>query len=145
MVAARRSQRDSEAAAALRHAQTRETAERYRLALRSPNDAVWDWNLAAGHVFWNQAVATLFGHEQDASSANWWLDHIHPRDRPRIDSTIHAAIDGQGRARCRTGPACRCCSPAGTRAMWNWRPACWSAPGYWPCRSPWPSWQARQG
>lgn len=96
LVAARRDLRDSEAAAALRNAQTLETAERYRLAVLSTNDAIWDWNLADGHVIWNQAVQTLFGHTLDATSANWWLDHIHPDDRPRIDSTIHAVIDSQG-------------------------------------------------
>ncbi|WP_229491514.1 hybrid sensor histidine kinase/response regulator [Massilia sp. HP4] len=96
LVAARCSLRDSEAAAALRNAQTLETAERYRLAVLSTNDAVWDWNLADGHVIWNRAVQTLFGHTPDATSADWWLDHIHPDDRPRIDSTIHAVIDSQG-------------------------------------------------
>lgn len=95
-VAARRSLRESEAAAARGTAQTQETAERYRLALLSTNDAIWDWNMADGHVIWNQAVQTLFGHQFDASSADWWLEHIHPEDRPRIDSTIHAVIDSQG-------------------------------------------------
>ena len=95
LVAARRALRDSEAAVALRHAQTLETAERYRLALLSTNDAIWDWNLADGHVIWNQAVQTLFGHQLDATSASWWLEHIHPDDRPLIDGTIHAVIDSQ--------------------------------------------------
>lgn len=95
LVAARRSLRDSEAASAQRTAQTLETAERYRLAALSTNDAIWDWNLADGHVIWNQAVQTLFGHMLDATGADWWLDHIHPDDRPRIDSTIHAVIDSQ--------------------------------------------------
>lgn len=95
IVLARQRLRDSEAAAARRNAQTLETAERYRLAVLSTNDAVWDWNMADGHVIWNQAVQTLFGHQLDATSAAWWLEHIHPDDRPRIDSTIHAVIDSQ--------------------------------------------------
>ena len=95
MVAARRSLRDSDVAAARRTALVLETAERYRLAMLSTNDAIWDWNLADGHVIWNQAVQTRFGHVLDATSANWWLDHIHPDDRLRIDHGIHAVIDGQ--------------------------------------------------
>jgi PAS domain S-box-containing protein len=94
MVAARRRLRDSEAAAARGSALTLETAERYRLALLATNDAIWDWNLADGQVVWNRAVETLFGHELDATTANWWLDHIHPEDRQRIDRAIHAVIDG---------------------------------------------------
>lgn len=96
IISTRRSLRESEAAAAHGNAQTFETAERYRLALLSTNDAIWDWNMADGHVIWNQAVQTLFGHQFDATSADWWLEHIHPEDRPRIDSTIHAVIDSQG-------------------------------------------------
>jgi PAS domain S-box-containing protein len=95
MVAARRGQRDSEAAAERRTAQVLETSERYRLAMLSTNDAIWDWNLADGHVTWNQAVQTRFGHALEATSANWWLEHIHPDDRARIDHGIHAVIDGQ--------------------------------------------------
>lgn len=95
MVAARRSLRDSDVAAARRNAQALETAERYRLVMLSTNDAIWDWNMADGHVIWNKAVHTRFGHVLDATSANWWLDHIHPDDRLRIDHGIHAVIDGQ--------------------------------------------------
>ena len=98
MVAARRSLRDSDVAAARRNAQALETSERYRLVMLSTNDAIWDWNLADGHVIWNKAVHTRFGHMRDATSANWWLDHIHPDDRLRINHGIHAVIDGQDSA-----------------------------------------------
>ncbi len=81
-----------------RQAQTHESEERYRLAGLATNDAIWDWRLADGHVVWNRALATLFGHTLDATSAEWWLQHIHPDDRPRIDAGIHAVIDGSGTA-----------------------------------------------
>lgn len=73
-------------------------AERYRLAMLATNDAIWDWRLADGHVIWNQALRSLFGHTQQETSADWWLDHIHPEDRPGIDASIHAVIDGAGTA-----------------------------------------------
>jgi len=97
-VLARRRLGESEAAAASRTAQALETAERYRLAMLSTNDAIWDWRMADGHVIWNQAVQTLFGHQLVATSAAWWIEHIHPDDRPRIDSSIHAVIDSQDSA-----------------------------------------------
>src|SRR5690606_3287425 len=34
---------------------------RYRLAARATNDVIWDWDLEAGTVRWNPAVAALFG------------------------------------------------------------------------------------
>lgn len=77
-------------------AQRREIQERYRLAARATNDAIWDWQMADGHVIWNEAVTTLFGHPITESSAQWWLDHIHPEDRQRIDHSIHEVIDNGG-------------------------------------------------
>jgi PAS domain S-box-containing protein len=85
-----------EAEAALSQSQQQETEERYRLAVLATNDAIWDWRLADGHVVWNQALTTLFGHSHEFTSADWWIEHIHPDDRPRIEASIHAVIDGGG-------------------------------------------------
>ncbi|SEK04001.1 PAS domain S-box-containing protein [Sphingobium sp. AP50] len=74
----------------------REIEERYRLAIDATSDVIWDWRLADGHVIWNDAVSIRFGHAVDQTSATWWLDHIHPDDRPRIDAGIHAVIDNGG-------------------------------------------------
>ncbi|MGE0313352.1 MAG: PAS domain S-box protein [Lautropia sp.] len=71
-----------------------EIEERYRLAGLASNDAIWDWRLADGQVVWNRALTTLFGHRQEVTSAEWWLEHIHPEDRARIDASIHAVIEG---------------------------------------------------
>ncbi|BDT58959.1 hypothetical protein MasN3_24530 [Massilia varians] len=73
-----------------------EAAERYRLARLATNDAIWDWRIADGHVIWNQALHSLFGHALDKTSASWWIEHIHPDDRARIDADIHAVIEGGG-------------------------------------------------
>ncbi|WP_292040317.1 PAS domain-containing protein, partial [Massilia sp. UBA6681] len=73
-----------------------EAAERYRLARLATNDAIWDWRIADGHVIWNQALHSLFGHALDKTSAEWWIEHIHPDDRARIDEDIHAVIEGGG-------------------------------------------------
>ena len=74
----------------------RETEERYRLAARATNDAVWDWRMADGQVVWNDAVETLFGHAERETHADWWIEHIHPEDRDRVAHGIHGAIDGDG-------------------------------------------------
>ena len=74
----------------------REIEERYRLAALATSDAIWDWRMADGHVIWNEAMHTLFGHEVSQTSAQWWIDHIHPEDRARVDTGIHAVIDGSG-------------------------------------------------
>ncbi|HTU09805.1 MAG TPA: PAS domain-containing protein [Allosphingosinicella sp.] len=76
----------------------RETEERYRLATRATNDAIWDWDLLANQVRWNEALQDAYGYApaQTGEDGAWWLDHIHPDDRARIDESIHAVIDGDG-------------------------------------------------
>jgi PAS domain S-box-containing protein len=72
--------------------------ERYRLVAQATNDAIWDWDLERNHVQWNDAVNTLFGYplEEVEPSGEWWITHIHPDDRPRIDASIHAVIEATG-------------------------------------------------
>lgn len=70
-----------------------EVEERYRLAAQATNDAIWDWRMRDGQVIWNEALVTLFGHVLSETTAQWWIDHIHPDDRARIDADIHAVID----------------------------------------------------
>ena len=74
----------------------RATEERYRLASRATNDAVWDWDLVADRVLWNEALTAAHGHALDAVAPTgaWWLAHIHPDDRERVSRSIHAVIDG---------------------------------------------------
>ena len=74
----------------------RETEQRYRLAAKATNDAIWDWDLLANRVEWNEAIFVLFGFaaEQVQPTGDWWIENIHPDDRSRIDHSIHRVIDG---------------------------------------------------
>lgn len=74
----------------------RETEERYRLAVTATNDAIWDWDLTTNRVQWDEAIETLFGYQLEdvVPTGEWWIGHIHPDDRARIDESIHAVIDG---------------------------------------------------
>ena len=76
----------------------RETEERYRLAARATNDAIWDWDLGTDHILWNEAVQTLFGYEpkEVGPRGTWWQQHIHPDDLGRVKAGIHAVIEGTG-------------------------------------------------
>lgn len=72
--------------------------QRFRLAVRATNDAIWDWDLQTNAVWWNEAVCTLFGHAPDEvePTSQWWYEHIHPEDRERVTAGIHAVVDGVG-------------------------------------------------
>ncbi|WP_157267820.1 PAS domain-containing sensor histidine kinase [Azohydromonas aeria] len=71
---------------------------------RATMDAVWDWDLATDALRWNQAVTALFGYAPEAlgADAGWWIEHIHPEDRDRVATGIHAVIDGGGSGWCDT-------------------------------------------
>lgn len=77
----------------------RASEERYRLAARATNDAIWDWDLATGIVQWNEGLRTLFGYapEQSGRHISWRHDQIHPDDKQRVVSGIDAVIKGGGR------------------------------------------------
>ena len=77
-------------------AKLRETEERYRLAVRATNDAIWDWHFATNHVQWNETLSSAYGFKEVEvePTGEWWIDHIHPEDRTSVSDSIHAAIDG---------------------------------------------------
>ncbi|HEX2555298.1 MAG TPA: PAS domain S-box protein [Microvirga sp.] len=70
--------------------------ERYRLAARATNDAIWDWDLGTGRVERNDAVLALFGYADPAIEPNlpWWEERLHPDDRARVMASIAAYLEG---------------------------------------------------
>jgi PAS domain S-box-containing protein len=77
----------------------RTSEERYRLAARATNDAIWDWDLTTDRVEWNEGIRTLFGYssEQVGKDVTWRFSQIHPDDRDRVVSGFNAVIEGGGR------------------------------------------------
>jgi PAS domain S-box-containing protein len=69
--------------------------ERWKLALSSNNDAVWDWNLAEGEVFRDARYAEILGYVPGEllSEERIWRTLGHPDDIPLIESSMeeHAA------------------------------------------------------
>jgi len=70
-----------------------ESEERYRLINLATKDAVWDWDLRSGTLWWNDGVSLLFGYErwEVKSELHWWGERVHPQDRDRIQGRLHAA------------------------------------------------------
>lgn len=77
-----------------------EAQARYRLAVKATNDAIWDWDLAANEVLWNDALEDAYGHPAVAGdrTGDWWISQIHPDDRARVHASVHWLIDGTGTA-----------------------------------------------
>jgi diguanylate cyclase (GGDEF)-like protein/PAS domain S-box-containing protein len=79
-------------------ARRREAVERFELISRATNDVVWDWDLQANQVWWNDAYFERFGYarENTPPGAESWSELIHPEEREQVLKAIHAVIDGGG-------------------------------------------------
>jgi PAS domain S-box-containing protein len=71
----------------------RKSEERFRLATQATNDAIWDIDLKAGTVSWNETYTALYGRPHETSDSwQWWIDNIHAEDRERTVSGLRVAI-----------------------------------------------------
>ncbi|QJW92966.1 PAS domain S-box protein [Frigoriglobus tundricola] len=73
----------------------RASEERYRLAIRATNDAVWDLDLLSECVHQSDPFTALFSYTPNtASRLQSWIDRVHPEDRERAWEGLQGAIGG---------------------------------------------------
>jgi PAS domain S-box-containing protein len=86
--------------------------ERLRLALDSTQIGIFEWNVAAGHVYYSPGLWAMMGYEHGRmpSTVEAWQSLIHPDDlqmyRRRVESQlggIASFIEPEYRVRSRTG------------------------------------------
>ena len=72
----------------------RESEARYHLANRATFNAIWDWDLRADTIWWNETFYTLFGYapEEIEPGSDSWTRRIHPDDAVRVVGAIRTAI-----------------------------------------------------
>lgn len=70
--------------------QLAETEERWRLALESVGDGVWDWDADNGEVFYSRGWKRMLGYAEDEISnrIEEWESRVHPDDQ----EGVHAAL-----------------------------------------------------
>lgn len=71
--------------------------ERYLLATKASNEAIWDWDNVEQVSFWGEGFNTLFGYSSmfyTGASLNW-ENKIHPEDRERVLNTIGRYLSGE--------------------------------------------------
>ena len=75
----------------------RESEERWKFALEGAGDGVWDWNIPVDKVIFSNRYKELHGYtdEDIASNEDVWEQRIHPDDRARVASDIHAYLGDQ--------------------------------------------------
>jgi two-component system, LuxR family, sensor kinase FixL len=70
--------------------------ERYRLATRATQDAIWDLDFARDEVRWTEPASGLFGYGSLTAPTPlaWWEEKIHPDDREAASRSLAAAMAG---------------------------------------------------
>jgi PAS domain S-box-containing protein len=76
----------------------RESEERYRLVEQASNAYLFAYNPATNETTYSDAIERVFKWDRasvpvaQAASMQWWLDRVHPADRPRISESFEAAL-----------------------------------------------------
>lgn len=78
----------------------RVSEERFRMLARATRDAIWDWNIATGELWWNEGFEELSGCQKAEiqPTLQFWSERIHPLDRQRVEASLREALDGGGRS-----------------------------------------------
>ncbi len=71
-----------------------ESNERFILIADVTNEAIYDWNIKTGELYWGRGFATVFGYDPEvhAPTIDTWSDLMHPDDHKRVSDSLNAAI-----------------------------------------------------
>jgi PAS domain S-box-containing protein/putative nucleotidyltransferase with HDIG domain len=73
-----------------------ESGRRLALAKQSARIGIWDWDVVANKLVWDERMYQLYGiREQDFSGAyDAWQSGLHPEDRENAEAALAAALKG---------------------------------------------------
>ena len=72
------------------------TLERLLLATESGGIGIWDWDVKADLMLWNDLMYQIYGMERGESLAGYklWRDHLHPEDRAATEQAFADGLSG---------------------------------------------------
>ncbi|MGE4279964.1 MAG: PAS domain S-box protein [Magnetospirillum sp.] len=75
----------------------RESEERYALAMRGPNEGLWDWNPITRELFLSTRLLAILGFDGETvrTTSHDWLKMVHPDDREAYQSTLIRHLKGE--------------------------------------------------
>lgn len=71
-------------------------AARIRLIAEVTRDVVLEWDLVHHRLEWSDGLLTTLGHEP-STSADFWVEHMHPEDRDRVTHSFDVALAARDR------------------------------------------------
>jgi len=74
----------------------RDSEERFSLAVQGSKDAIWDWDLRAGRIYFSPRWHEMLGIDAAAMPAgtDWWKSLIIPEDQPRFELELERHLAG---------------------------------------------------
>lgn len=73
-----------------------ESNQRYQYVSRATSDAIWDWDIIKGTLYWGENFQSIFGYNRADidPGIDSWTAHIYPDDADRIAKSIRAVLKG---------------------------------------------------
>jgi PAS domain S-box-containing protein len=70
---------------------------RFRLIAEATGNAVWDWSISEGRLWWSDGMARQFGHQPDPEGKlpTVWRANVHPDDEKRVDELLDRLLRGE--------------------------------------------------
>jgi two-component system, cell cycle sensor histidine kinase and response regulator CckA len=74
--------------------EARTSEERFRLLARATSDAIWDWDIIGGTLWWNEGFEALFGYrrEEIEPTTRSWTSRVHPDERRAVIQGLERAL-----------------------------------------------------
>lgn len=74
----------------------RDREEMHSLAMRGPNEGLWDWNPVTKELYLSARLLAILGFDGDTlrTTSHEWLKLVHPDDRRRYESAVSAHLKG---------------------------------------------------
>lgn len=75
----------------------RESEERRKLAQEAGRVGIWDWDAGTNQTYWSETMWSFYDEPRGENGPihEFWLSHIHPSDRERVDIHIGETLSSK--------------------------------------------------
>lgn len=78
----------------LQEQELRNSNERFEIVSKATNEAIWDYDVLTGDLYWNENYSTLFGYEKASNNLESWKQNIHPEDLDETWNSFQKLVNG---------------------------------------------------
>ncbi len=73
----------------------KKSREMFDLVQKVTQDAVWDWHIKTGEIYWSQGIQTQFLYPDmpNVENENWWKERIHPDEVDGVMQSLQEAFE----------------------------------------------------